>query len=349
MSKGLRVFLHVGLWAFMFLSPLSFWRGNGMPLVQYAMNCMMPLLMMVVFYANYFWLTPHHFVKGKRRYYLLFNLVMVVVLGSFLHSWMAYTHSLFAPPGGPGPRHTGLDSIIFTVRDCMTLAISAAVATAVVLASRMQHNEDARLAAEKARVDAELRNLRSQVNPHFLLNTLNNIYALTAFDTARAQDAIQQLSKLLRHMLYDNQQNEVLLRDEVQFLDNYVSLMKIRLPENVDVQFSVSIANPEARVAPLLFISLVENAFKHGISPTAPSFVHISISEEPSGSGQGDCVVCQISNSNYPKTQLDRSGHGIGLQQVRQRLDIAYPGRYEWDCGVSGDGSVYQSTIKIRL
>jgi sensor histidine kinase YesM len=226
------------------------------------------------------------------------------------------------------------------------------VATAIVLASRWQRNEDARLEAEAARSESELRNLRSQINPHFLLNTLNNIYALTAFDQKRAQDAIKQLSEMLRHMLYDNQFNQVPLQDELNFLDSYVNLMKIRLPQNVEVTFTKDLQVPDLKIRPLMFIPLVENAFKHGVSPTEPSFVNICIKTgtEPVEEGKMcDTITCEIKNSNYPKTNQDRSGHGIGLMQTQRRLELAYPNRFEWVKGVSDDGNTYQSTIKIRL
>ena len=211
------------------------------------------------------------------------------------------------------------------------------------MAQRWLWADNALKAAEAARVKAELNNLRSQINPHFLLNTLNNIYALTAIDSERAQSAIEQLSKLLRNMLYDNQSSEVPLKDEVQFLENYINLMKIRLPQTVDVSFVCDMQNPEIRVAPLVFISLIENAFKHGISPTEPSFIHIVLT-------QHDKELCvNIENSNYPKTEDDRSGHGIGLEQVQRRLDLAYYARYEWNQNVSDDGTVYSSIIKIKL
>ena len=351
MNRQLLIFLHVAIWAFMFLSPLTFMRGNGLHILQYLMNCMTPLLMMVVFYVNYLWLTPRHFVIGKRRYYLLFNVVMVVVLGIFLHVWVVNTQMHFQTDGPPR-YESSIDMVLLTVRDILSLAMSAAVATAIVLAMRFQHNEDARLAAEAARADAELKNLRSQINPHFLLNTLNNIYALTAFNQSAAQDAIQQLSKMLRHLLYDNQQDFVALKDEIQFLDNYVSLMKIRLPQQVDVRFDHRVSNPELQVAPLIYISLVENAFKHGISPTEPSFVHISLTtavEQFGDNPAADVLTLSISNSYHPKTHQDHSGHGIGLSQVRRRLELTYPKRYEWQRGVTGDGTVYTSTIKIKL
>ena len=345
--------LHVAVWVILFLSPFTFMRGNGVSLSQSVMTCMSPLLLMVVFYMNYLWLTPRYFVMGKRRYYWFANAVMVVSLGIFLHYWMTFVHSYFEPV-----RHyrhyepTMLDDLFFILRDIFNLIVAAGTATMIILSMRWQHSEEARLEAEAARSEAELRNLRSQINPHFLLNTLNNIYALTAFDQKRAQEAIQQLSKMLRHMLYDNQEEKVSLGDEIQFLENYVSLMKIRLPETVDVQFDKKGAKNDLQIVPLIFISLVENAFKHGISPTKPSFVHISITtdvEYQGNRGIRDVVICNIENSNFPKNHQDRSGHGIGLNQVQRRLDLAYPHRYTWEKGVNDDGTIYSSKIRIEI
>jgi LytS/YehU family sensor histidine kinase len=135
----------------------------------------------------------------------------------------------------------------------------------------------------------------------------------------------------------------VVLQNEIQFLDNYVNLMRIRLSQNVDVTFEKDVEDPYAKVAPLLFISLIENAFKHGVSPTEPSFIHIKMNQK----GRELCFA--IENSNHPKTSQDRSGHGIGLQQVQRRLDLSYAGRYEWTKGPTEDGKNYLSTIKIKL
>jgi LytS/YehU family sensor histidine kinase len=329
------------MWSIMFLGPVSFLRSGNMTREQFLLFCVSPLLMMVVFYMNYLWLTPRCFVRGKHRYYLLWNVLMVVCLGVFLHYTMVFAHDVFDVPV---PRKlTRMETVSYIMHDIFNLAVSAAVATGIVLALRWQHNEEARLAAEAARTDAELKNLRSQINPHFLLNTLNNIYALTAIDQTKAQEAIQQLSKLLRHMLYDNQEPFVELQDEIQFVENYVSLMKIRLSQDVDVTFVKNVKDPYLKVAPLLFISLVENAFKHGISPTEHSFVHIAMLED------GSQLRVTIENSYHPKNEQDRSGHGIGLNQVQRRLDLAYPARYDWQKGLSEDGKTYTSQITIIL
>ncbi len=340
MNKHLAGLCHVALWAFLFLSPLTYWRGTGIRFVQYLMYCMQPLMLMIVFYANYLYLAPKFFVAGKHRYDLLINLVMITTFGIALHYWTDYANDLYGV-------HVRFDDTINDVtnilRDCLNFAIFAGGSTALALARKWFTADQKLQESETARAKAELYNLRSQINPHFLLNTLNNIYALTAIDQERAQDAIQQLSKMLRHMLYDNQESSVALNDELQFLENYISLMKIRLSANVDVTFTHNVELPGVRIAPLIFISLIENAFKHGISPTEQSFVHIEINATDHD------INCRIENSNHPKSNQDRSGHGIGLNQVQRRLDLAYPNHYKWVKGTNEDGTIYTSAIHIDL
>ncbi|MBR1548130.1 MAG: histidine kinase [Prevotella sp.] len=292
---------------------------------------------MAVFYPNFLWITPRYYSDGRRLRFVLLNLLVIVVVAIAFHFWMDFCNAVY-----PSQRHHDDDiHMLFILRNMFNLGIVVAISSAMQLASRWRQTEEARKDAEAARIDAELSNLRSQINPHFLLNTLNKIYALTAFDQAKAQEVIQELSKLLRHVLYKCQQPTVPLQDEVEFIDNYIKLMKIRLPQSVDVDYRLSIANYHLEVAPMIFISLVENAFKHGVSPTEPSFIHVSIDADE------HAVTCSIQNSYHPKTAADNSGHGIGLQQVQRRLDLSYPGLYTWERGVSADGKTYTSCIRV--
>ena len=337
-NKHLAGACHMALWAFLFLSPLTYWRGTGFHFMHYLMTCMTPLFQMIVFYLNYVVLAPKLFVRGKHRYDLLINILLLTTLGTILHFWMVYVNSIYVPNSNINDDAIG--TISYIARNSLNLAIFAGGATALALARRWVTTDQKLKEVEAERATAELRNLRSQINPHFLLNTLNNIYALTAFDTPKAQQAIQELSKMLRHILYDYQQPKVALSDEVEFLQNYVNLMRIRLSDSVDVKFQTFIANPQLEVAPMVFISLVENAFKHGVSPSEPSFIHIQIE---SADNQ---IVCDIKNSNHPKTANDHSGHGIGLQQVQRRLELTYPDHYQWEHGPTDDG-IYRSRIVI--
>ena len=331
---------HLAFWAFLFLSPLTYWRGTGFNFVHYMLTCMQPLVVMVVFYLNYLVLAPKLFVAGKHRSDLLINVVLLISLGTLVHYWMDFVNGMFVP--GYRDQDT-VGTLSYIARDVLNLAIFAAGATALALARRWVTADQKLKEMEAARAQAELRNLRNQINPHFLLNTLNNIYALTAFDTAKAQEAIQELSKMMRHILYDYQKPMIPLKEEIDFLENYVKLMRIRLPQSVEVTFNAVQPTGTVEVAPMILISLVENAFKHGTSPTEKSFVHINISTN------GQQLICDIQNSNNPKTASDHSGHGIGLQQVERRLQLAYPDRYTWEQGTRDNDKTYYSTITIQL
>ena len=340
MNKHIAGMCHLAFWAFLFLSPLTYWRGTGFNFVHYMLTCMQPLVVMVVFYLNYLVLAPKLFVAGKHRYDLLINVVLLISLGTLVHYWMDFVNGMFVP--GYRDQDT-VGTLSYIARDVLNLAIFAAGATALALARRWVTADQKLKEMEAARAQAELRNLRNQINPHFLHNTLNNIYALTAFDTAKAQEAIQELSKMMRHILYDYQKPMIPLKEEIDFLENYVKLMRIRLPQSVEVTFNAVQPTGTVEVAPMILISLVENAFKHGTSPTEKSFVHINISTN------GQQLICDIQNSNNPKTASDHSGHGIGLQQVERRLQLAYPDRYTWEQGTRDNDKTYYSTITIQL
>ena len=334
MNKRLEFLIHIAIWIVIILLPLMFMNhGRGMSVSQFMLTTTVPLTFMAVFYIDYLWLTPRYFVTGHRTQFFVINTFIVIVLGIALHLWMSLSHDML----GHNHREPPLIlTVAFVIRDIVNLVIAAAIATLLHLALQWQ-------TAEEARKEAELSNLRSQINPHFLLNTLNNIYALTAINTQKAQEAIQDLSKMLRHMLYDYQRSEIELRDEVEFLKNYIRLMKLRQGPSVEVNTSFHITNEQQKVAPMIFISLVENAFKHGVKPAVPCTINITIQANDRQ------IVCDIVNSNHPKTSTDRSGHGVGLELVRRRLELAYKGRYEWTHGVNDNQKMYHSTITIKL
>ena len=191
-------------------------------------------------------------------------------------------------------------------------------------------------------VEAELAWLKNQINPHFLFNTLNNISSLAQIDGDQTQEAIMQLSDLLRYAMYETNKPKVRLDGEVEFMQNYINLMKLRCNEMTKVNYQLSIINYQLELAPLLFISLVENAFKHGMNSNTPATIDIRLEQ------QGDMLVFNCDNTNNPKPTKDRSGSGIGLENTRRRLDLLYPGRYTWEQTITPE-NIYHVKISIRL
>ncbi|MDE6172283.1 histidine kinase [uncultured Bacteroides sp.] len=338
------VLIHIIGWGIVFGFPFLLMNRSDFPVSWMAYlrhGSAVPVSFLIVFYINYCFFIPHFLFKGRIKQYIALNLLLILCTAIGVHFWQNFVSHSYVKPSGP--RRPKPPSWIFILRDVFSMILTVGLAAAIRMSGRWADIEAARREAEKSRTEAELKNLRSQLNPHFLLNTLNNIYALIAFDSDKAQAAVQELSRLLRHVLYDNQQNYVALGKEMDFIRNYIELMRIRLATNVSVETQIDIrADSRTEIAPLIFISLIENAFKHGISPTEPSFIRIHFSESPSQ------ICCEISNSYHPKNQADKSGSGIGLEQVRKRLELTYPGRYEWNQGVSDDGKEYKSVLSIR-
>jgi len=178
------------------------------------------------------------------------------------------------------------------------------------------------------------------LNPHFLFNTLNNIYSLIAINGEQAQEAVHGLSRLLRYMLYDSANEYVTLRKDIDFIQDYVELMRIRMPEHVKLKTEIQIGQPDTLIAPLLFISLIENAFKHGVSNSKPSFIHIAITAAEKQ------IKCTILNSYFPKDEQDKSGSGIGLVNLKKRLDLLYPQNHKLICEQSDE--TYSCTLIIE-
>ena len=191
--------------------------------------------------------------------------------------------------------------------------------------------------------EAELAWLKNQLNPHFLFNTLNNISSLVQIDQDTAQESIGQLSDLLRYTLYESNHELVLVEGEIEFMNNYIELMRLRCNELATVEVDLQVPPKPMRIVPLLFISLIENAFKHGVNSRKSSFVRIRFKAE------GDDLVFTCENSDHPKPDVNRSGSGIGLENLRRRLDLAYPSRYQYDQALRENSYFVQITLRDCL
>lgn len=286
------------------------------------------LSMMLVFYLNYSIFIDKILFQRKIGKFLFYNLLLILLVGTVVHFWQEATMPppahIFHMPRPPKMHHELIPmGVSFLIRDLITLFIIAGLSIAVRMTGKWYTSEVERQEEEKKRTEAELSNLRQQINPHFLFNTLNNIYALIAISPEKAQDATLELSKLLRYVLYENSDNFVSLDRELNFVHNYVELMRIRLQAEVDLKMYVNVSVEHKTIAPLLFIPLIENAFKHGTSPDKQSFIHISIQDINNKE-----IRCMIKNSYFPKSESDQSGSGIGLENLRRRLEILYADRY---------------------
>ena len=340
--KGMGKLIHIAAWAILFGLPFFFTgrESQTVTVLSYVRSMIVPLSFMLVFYANYFVLIDH-FLFAKRPWkFLLCNVVLIAASMGAVHLMF----ELLPHPEWehPRPEREWQETVGFFMVNAMLYMLVAGLSVAIKMTGSWYEMESSRRELEKSRAEAELQNLKSQLNPHFLFNTLNNIYSLIAFSPEKAQEAVHDLSRLLRYVLYDSSRATVPLAAEIDFLRDYIELMRIRLPRHVRLFVSLPDAPSSTPIAPLLFISLVENAFKHGVSNEKPSYITIDIHELE---GQ---LICSIKNSRFPKSDSDRSGSGIGLSNLTRRLDMIYPGRYILEYGPAGETD-YRALLCIKF
>ena len=293
---------------------------------------------LAIYFLNFYLLGPYLFFK--RRYWLfsLINFVIILALNSqFFYVFFNRNNIPNMPEMGPNMWIGFFGGfLMFLVLNVMVVAIAIGIRHFIRTRQIKQQLKD-----EKAKnTEAELAWLKNQINPHFLFNTLNNISSLTQIDPDAAQDAIAQLSDLLRYAMYETNKKTVPIQGEVEFMRNYISLMELRCNDKTEVTTTFDVQQ-NMEIAPLLFISLIENAFKHGVSSSRPSKIDIRLLQNE------DELVFNCDNTNYPKDDADRSGSGIGLENTRRRLDLMYAERYSWEQSL--EDNIYHVQIRIKI
>lgn len=192
------------------------------------------------------------------------------------------------------------------------------------------------LKTEKAKTEISL--LRSQINPHFFFNTLNNLYALTVKNSKQAPEVILKLSDMMRYTIYEGEKETVKILDEIDYLNNYIELHKIRYKKSVDIVFDYNNIDTSLKVAPLLYIILLENAFKHGVETLSENaFIYLNLYDDT------DFIYFKIENNFDPKEAQE--SNGIGLQNLKKRLSLLYKEKHE--LSIVKTKNTYLATLKI--
>ena len=243
-----------------------------------------------------------------------------------------------------GPRREGNQHppLIFGQRDIVALIIVVLMLgmnLGIKLYFKQRNDQKHLKELERRNLEQQLEYLKYQINPHFFMNTLNNIHALVDIDPEKAKSTILELSKMMRFVLYEGNKTVVPLEREISFLQNYITLMKLRYTDKVRIQVDVAQTLPNKDVPPLIFITFVENAFKHGVSYRQESFIDIAINID------NDTLVFTCNNSRIP--QEEEKHGGVGLANVRQRLDLIYGLNYELD--INDDPQTYSVKLTLPL
>ncbi|MBW8684103.1 sensor histidine kinase [Chitinophaga rhizophila] len=210
----------------------------------------------------------------------------------------------------------------------------------IKIAQEWFKSEQQREALKVENLNAELKFLKSQINPHFLFNCLNTIYSLAHKHSVQTEHAIVKLSTILRYMIYDSNEDKVQLQQELQYLEDYIDIQRLRMPDDIVVDYAVQGNTAGLKIAPMLLVPFVENAFKHGISYAEPSFIAIALAIEKNE------MRLVVENSRFKQRVAEKGG--IGLQNVRKRLELLYADHHELEITESDNQFIVDLKIVLK-
>lgn len=322
LTEGL---LYFCVWTFVFLVPIfsgSIFRSDPFEWrrIQTAWSIIAPYFLL--FSIHNWWIAKRFLLT---RQYLTYAALTVVTVVAIFTAVDFYHHILGIDIGQPDVRMEALVFSHLPLPINLLLGVFMCGLNSGIKMIYKSIRDDQEMGDMRHNMmQAELDYLKYQINPHFFMNTLNNIHALIDIDSEAAKDTVIELSKMMRYVLYDSEQDSISLEKEIQFLQHYIQLMRLRYSDSVEIVVDVPESSPsQVKIPPLIFIVFVENAFKHGISYNSRSYIHISIEV----SAEGDRVHYTVSNSKNPSKW--KTHGGIGLDNVRKRLDLLFPKRYQ--------------------
>lgn len=344
--------LHALAWIIVIIIPLylnnAFGGGNLHRLYEFYLHTFSAA---VIFYLGYLWLVPKYFLQDKKFTYVI--IVIGLILATHYITNFIEESYLFDPIQDEKFRDamksmTGKDEnfrppmkAFGFFNHFISSVLLSGFAIGLGVMEKLKQNEKKQKELEKEKLNSELAFLKNQISPHFFFNTLNNIYSLIGIDGPTAQDSVLKLSKLMRYLLYESEHGETMISSEIDFMNNYIDLMKLRLSSRVELKIDFPKEFSDFSIPPLLFVPFIENAFKHGINSRDRSFINISMKID------NDEISFNAENSIGKSSQTGDLQHsGIGLENVRKRLGLLFPENYKLN--IEQDESIFRVDLSIQ-
>ncbi|MGN6641126.1 MAG: sensor histidine kinase [Mucilaginibacter sp.] len=336
MKKNWQIFWHIAFWVSV-ISYFSYITHDAAKFSVEALIIIFGLFGVInigLFYLNYLYLLPQFLDKKKYRDYtlVLIGTIVVFALGKYGIA-LIFKNVILVHEG----RHSSFWS--YVTSSALVNVFFLFLSTALKFAVDWFLNERVQRDLENQRLSAELAFLKSQINPHFLFNSLNSIYSLAYQKSDTTPEAILKLSEIMRYMLYESNDQKVDLAKELQYLQNYIDLQKIRFGSKAFVDFKITGEVGNQKIVPLLLIAFIENAFKHGVAndPSIPIRMLINL--------DGTHLHFYIENKKHMNNR-DLEG-GVGLQNVKRRLELLYPYKYKLD--IQDKPDIYTCELSLVL
>ncbi|MGQ1784718.1 MULTISPECIES: sensor histidine kinase [unclassified Saccharicrinis] len=320
---------HIIAIAFVLLMPLFVFdrSDNHLTFWRYMYYYQM-FFMTLAFYVNYLVLVPRlYFSKNKIVFFIAIVLFILTILslwqmGFELVGFDEIRESMSMEKPVRKDKREGMFLDPRAVDNIYLLILVISTSTGLAIIHKIRQNEKVQQEKERAHQDTELAFLKNQISPHFFFNALNNIYALIAIDSDKAQKSVEKLSALMRYLIYESDIKTIALQKEFDFTRNYIDLMRQRLTSKVKLDVSISNQNSNTDIPPLMFIPFIENAFKHGVSYREQSFIKIELKQE----NNQVKFACKNSIPQKGNSVNDEKG-GVGITNIKKRLDLIYGDR----------------------
>jgi sensor histidine kinase YesM len=335
-TRFFSVLIHILIWAAFILVPLLFMESVEGRQRFLIFGWSMMVFMAAYFYLNYLFLIPQVLLKKKLVNYLVLLFAGFLVISGLNVIYSAIVHAYFIPNvHHHGPMHYALMTIYPAI-------LAFGVSTSIRITDEWFKNERQKKEMENEKLTSELAFLKSQVNPHFLFNILNNICSLARKKSDDTENAIIKLSQLMRYMMFESKDEKVSLEKEVEYLQNYIELQKMRISGKVAINFTIEGPVGRFMIEPMLLIAFVENAFKHGISYIGDSGIDIFMKvtdRELNFSVENSIASKGV--DNIP------SETGVGLKNALRRLELLYPGKHE--ISINDNNQKYKVLLNIKF
>lgn len=336
--KIIRYKIHHVLFWFLYL---SFWVFLYEPVVGFFQAFQNAIVIIVLHgtasYFNNYYLVPYFL---RKREYLLYLISIFLTISFICFSHIVYL--LWADTIDDTEKYS-LWSLDFFVNDAIFTSYTIIITMTLLFFKRWFEKERLADKLEKLNIETELKFLKSQINPHFLFNSLNSVYALTLTKSDKAPEIVLKLSEILRYILYDGGEKVVGLEKELEYLKNYLELEKIRYGNRLQIEMNISGDPSGKEIAPMLFLPFVENSFKHGVNSNIGNTfikIHVIIDESQ--------IVFNIENNKPSNNLNDGIGYqgGIGIENVKKRLALLYPAKHSLDIS---EGDTFLVNLRIEL
>jgi len=339
-NNNITILSHILVWLVLFSMPYLLSYGQEQEITRIIAHFWIPILFYAcIFYINYFVFIDRFLFVKKAAQFILIN-VIIIALFIFLKEQIEVSCFEELSKKRDETDGNGPPFKMFVYIQMLSYMAPLLFSIAIKTTKRWVKTEAERKEALNIKLKSELQHLHYQLQPHFFFNSLNNIYAMVDISPDRAKTSIHSLSKLMRYMLYETNVESIPLSKEIDFMKKYIDLMKLRVSDKTVVNYTFPKEETGVTIAPLLFISLIENAFKHGVSASKPSTIDISMACHKK------TVLFTIENNNFPKKTDDKSGSGIGLKNLEKRLELLYSDKFSFKTLLKDDR--FLTTLEIE-